>query len=209
MCQSRFIRVYVAVPLSSSTLRCIFHIKKETTVTSYAFPNYLLALAYLGDALSYNQHNMGICSQGSALLNSRVISNDINIYDKHLSWSYSQRKIVWFNIKRHISANRRKLESFISDKWGGKEFWKSPLGCDNNWSQTFLLYMSRENTSGLTYLIGHVKTTLPGQGKSEYAFEKHRTQYIQGQIRDTLLLGKAYKHQASPKMKLKYQRLCR
>lgn len=43
--------------------------------------------------------------------------------------------------------------------------------------------MCSENTGGLTYLIGHVKTTLPGQGKSENAFERHKTQYIHGQIK--------------------------
>lgn len=118
---------------------------------------------------------MGVCSQVSALLSSGVISNDINKYDKHLSWSCSQWKPVWFNIKRHISANRRKRESFISDKWGGEEFWKFPLGCNNNWSQIFLLYMWGENTGGLTYLIGHVKTTLLGQEESENALGKHGT----------------------------------
>lgn len=139
------------------------------------FPNYLLTSAYLGDSLTHNQHNMGVCSQVSALLSCRVISNDINKYDKHLSWSCSQWKPLWFNIKRHISANRRKRESFISDKWGGEEFWKFPLGCNNNWSQTFLLFMWGENTGGLTYLIGHVKTTPLGQEESENALGKHGT----------------------------------
>ena len=139
------------------------------------FPNYLLTSAYLGDSLTHNQHNMGVCSQVSALLSCRVISNDINKYDKHLSWSCSQWKPLWFNIKRHISANRRKRESFISDKWGGEEFWKFPLGCNNNWSQISLLYMWGENTGGLTYLIGHVKTTLLGQEESENAWGKHST----------------------------------
>lgn len=139
------------------------------------FPNYLLTSAYLGDSLTHNQHNMGVCSQVSALLSCRVISNDINKYDKHLSWSCSQWKPLWFNIKRHISANRRKRESFISDKWGGEEFWKFPLGSNNNWSQTFLLYMWGENTGGLTYLIGHVKTTPLGQEESENALGKHGT----------------------------------
>lgn len=112
---------------------------------------------------------MGVCSQFSAMLSCRVISDDINKYDKHLSWSCSQWKTVRFNIKRHISANRRKQESFISDKWGGEEFWKFPLGCNNNWSQIFLLYTWGENTGGLTYLIGHVKTTLLGREESEKA----------------------------------------
>lgn len=43
--------------------------------------------------------------------------------------------------------------------------------------------MWRENTGGLTYLIGHVKTTLPGQGESENALERHRTHFIQIQTK--------------------------
>lgn len=116
---------------------------------------------------------MSVCSQASTSPSCRVIFSDINKYDKHLSWSCSQWKPVWFNIKRHISANRRKRESFISDKWGGEEFWKFPLGCNNNWSQIFLLYMWGENTGGLTYLIGNVKTTLLGQEESGNALGKH------------------------------------
>lgn len=116
---------------------------------------------------------MSVCSQASTSPSCRVIFSDINKYDKHLSWSCSQWKPVWFNIKRRISANRRKRESFISDKWGGEEFWKFPLGCNNNWSQIFLLYMWGENTGGLTYLIGNVKTTLLGQEESGNALGKH------------------------------------
>lgn len=40
-----------------------------------------------------------------------------------------------------------------------------------------------ENTGGLTYLIGHVKTTLPGQGESENDLERHRTHYTQIQTK--------------------------
>lgn len=89
-------------------------------------------------------------------LTCRVICSAVNKYDKHLSWSYTQWKRVRFDIKRHISADRRKRESFISDKWGGEEFWKFPLGCNNNWSQTFFVVHVGGNTGGLTYLIGHV-----------------------------------------------------
>lgn len=41
----------------------------------------------------------------------------------------------------------------------------------------------KKKTGGLTYLIGHVKTTLPGQGKSENALEKHKTHYVQRQTK--------------------------
>lgn len=171
------------------------------------FPNYLLTSAYLGDSLTHNQHNMRVCSQGSALLSCRVISNDINKYDKHLSWSCSQWKPVWFNIKRHISANRRKRESFISDKWGGEEFWKFPLGCNNNWSQISLLYMWGENTGGLTYLIGHVKTTPLGQEESENALGKHdthSTHHIHGRTNKTYRLRQV-EHTLLPGLTCHYQ----
>lgn len=94
----------------------------------------------------------------------------INICLGHAA-SGNQCDLISKDIFQPITGN----ESFISDKWGREEFWKFPLGCNNNWSQIFLLYMWGENTGGLTYLIGHVKTTLLGREESEYASGKHST----------------------------------
>lgn len=178
MCQSTFIRDFVTLPPSDppppSPPQNVFFTWNKPQLP-HMLPKLSLNFSLFGRIFYLQSTLHGSLQPSLCITNTGVISNDINKYDKHLSWSCSQWKPVWFNIKRHILADRRKQESFISDKWGGEEFWKFPLGCNNNWSQIFLLYMWGENTGGLTYLIGHVKTTLLGQEESENALGKLST----------------------------------
>lgn len=157
--QLRFIRNSVRVPAQPPHPKLYFSTSNEPQL-----PHFLSKLAF---NINWSRRSINSQLTEQAPLQSEprgVACSDINKYDKHLSWSCIQWEGVWFNIKRHISADRRKRERFISDKWGGEEFWKFPSGCNNNWSQTFLLYMcGGGDTGGLTYLIGHVKTTRLGQ----------------------------------------------
>lgn len=137
--QLRLIRNSVRVPAQPPQFQTIFFTSNEPQLSHF--------LSKLAFNINWSRRsvNSRLTEQSEPC---GVICSDMNKYDKHLSWSCIQWERVWFNIKRHISADRRKRESFISDKWGGEEFWKFPLGCNNNWSQTFLLYIWGEGGGG-------------------------------------------------------------
>lgn len=145
--QLRFIRNSLRVPAQPLLPKLYFSTSNEPQL-----PHFLSKLAF---NINWSRRSLNSWLTEQAPLQSEpcgVICSDINKYDKHLSWSCIQWERVWFNIKRHISADRRKRASFISDKWGGEEFWKFPLGCNNNWSQTFFVV----HVEGGTLAVWHI-----------------------------------------------------